>query len=106
MIDLECPKCGNKIPEDAEDCPECGADLEEEKMFQKMKETLDMIDDETYEVKDGDSSAIVNRLKELAPKRVVEEEEFEEVITYECPICGTEVDEDADECPECGAIFE
>ena len=106
MAEEKCPKCGAEITEDADECSECGANLEEEKMFQKMKETLDMIDDETYEIKEGDSSAIIDRLKEIAPKRVVEEEEFEEVITYECPICGTEVSEDADECPECGAVFE
>ena len=106
MAEEECPKCGASIPEDAEECPECGADLEEERINQKMKETLDMIDDETFEIKDGDSSAIIDRLKELSPKKVVDDEEFEEVITYECPICGTEVNEDADECPGCGAVFE
>jgi len=106
MAELECPKCGAKIPEDADECDECGADIEEEKMLKKMEETLDMIDDDTYEVKGGDSSAIIDRLKDLSPKRVVDEEEYEEVITYECPICGTEVDEDAEECPGCGAIFE
>ena len=63
MAEEECPKCGASIPEDAEECPECGADLEEERINQKMKETLDMIDDETFEIKDGDSSAIIDRLK-------------------------------------------
>ncbi|MFW6197121.1 MAG: zinc-ribbon domain-containing protein [Thermoplasmatota archaeon] len=106
MKEIECPKCGASIPEDSEECPECDADLEEAKLSQKMKETLDMIDDETYEVKGGDSSKIIERLKDLSPKKVVEEEEFEEVITYECPVCGTEVSEDAKKCPGCGAIFE
>jgi len=101
----ECPECGAEVSEDLDECPECGADLSEDRIYKKMKETLDMIDDETYQVKDGDSSAIIDRLKELAPKKVVEEE-YEEIVTYECPICGTEVSEDANECPECGAVFE
>jgi len=34
------------------------------------------------------------------------EENIERIITFECPICESEVSEDASECPSCGVIFE
>ncbi|MBS3817755.1 MAG: hypothetical protein KGY76_09365, partial [Candidatus Thermoplasmatota archaeon] len=35
-----------------------------------------------------------------------ETETSEEIITFECPICESEVSEDASECPNCGVVFE
>lgn len=35
-----------------------------------------------------------------------QEQKQGEVITFECPICKSEVSEDATECPDCGVVFE
>ncbi len=140
--EIECENCGEMIPPETEECPNCGEDqtvendnLYEHDKIEKAMEALDMIDDESYQVKGGDSSSLVERLKELAPddlqkreKRTplrseVEreeldykdmdeeeaeelEEEMEEVVEYECPLCGTTVSEDDEECPGCGAVFQ
>lgn len=173
-----CKNCGVAVPDHLDECPTCGEELpdegsssdEEKKSEKEEKEereeredshndskineamqTLDMIDDETFEVKEGDSSSLVNRIKKMAPEDLEkkkktrkppledeakngvsqdeglekeekpeyekeeeptetppsppEEEEEEKIVEYECPLCGTTVDESMDECPGCGAIF-
>ncbi len=143
-----CGNCGEEVPSYFDICPKCGEDphedkkpgnhknsdknqtrekesetaknddLDEEKIEMVMK-TLEMIDDETYQVKGGNSSFLVNKIKEFGSKdtdkikkkwdeekKKEEKKEEEDPLEYECPICGTLVDEDMDECPGCGAIFE
>ena len=157
----ECPECGNdpnvrkgksrskleKVDEDKEiqvrggrektemregyEDEDYGKDSDETKISKAM-ETLEMIDDETYEIKSGDSSSLIDNIRGLAPKRIkkkdrdpseeteekeeaegkdeeradVDTEAKEEILVYECPLCGAKVEEDADECPGCGAVFE
>lgn len=139
-----CINCGSTIPSGVDECPECGKDPdlregrsasegkeesqrdkdnygseEEEIDISKAMETLDMIDEKTYEVKDGDSDSIIDNIRKLALKEVKEErdvsdkreteiesEEEKDGTDYECPLCGAKVEGDAEECPGCGAIFE
>lgn len=122
MPKVNCPECGDELNKEREKCPNCGAMIEKVEV-KKVRETLNMIDDETFKIKEGDSDTLVNNIKELGSldrkqdetsneemdieKKDVEETEDEiEVVVYECPICGAEVSEEDDECPECGAIFE
>ncbi len=112
MSKTVCPECDNQIEDQKKECPECGAVIKHE--VKKALETLDMIDDNTFEIKDGDSNRLIDNIKELGSlEKEVEKQSFEdeneeeiEVVIYECPVCESEVSEDDKECPQCGAIFE
>lgn len=72
--EIECENCGETISQETQKCPNCGDDqtvetddLYEHDKIEKAMEALDMIDDESYQVKGGDSSSLVERIKELAP---------------------------------------
>lgn len=70
-----------------------------EKAIEKVKRLiLEKGDDEELieEIKESDFSAIINE----------EVEEVEEIVTFACPICDSEVGENDSQCPNCGAIFE
>lgn len=70
-----------------------------EKAIEKVKSLiLEKGDDEELieEIKESDFSAIINE----------EVEEVEEIVTFACPICDSEVGENDSQCPNCGAIFE
>lgn len=116
-----CPRCDADIPEGVDQCPECkknltakGPDIENP---EKVEETLDMVDDETYEIKSGDSDTLIENIKKIGSSRSSKEgdtdvreqsnlEKREERIVYQCPVCGAKVEEDDIECPDCGAAFE
>lgn len=88
----------------------------------KARKILNMIDDETYEVKEEDSSSLVDNIRSLALTEAKEEDrtlvvdrddrsrihskEEGSAFIYESPLCGTELEGDADECTGCGAVFE
>ncbi len=117
-----CPVCGTSLSEGIEECPECGAilelfdiDVEDEVEEDSMEKIMDMMLDEDEE------KELIEDIKELGlsedevpyqqtfegEEEIEEEpEEVEEVITFECPVCESEVAEDTVECPNCGAIFE
>ncbi|MFP4001689.1 MAG: hypothetical protein ACLFU5_07295 [Thermoplasmata archaeon] len=104
-----CPVCESTIPEGEEKCPECGlligkfdfdVDVENDvpkKSIERVKELL---------MEEGDEG-LVEIIEDLEiPGEEVEEEEVEEIVTFACPICDAEVEENDTECPNCGAIFE
>ena len=106
--DTECPECEKEIEGTEDECPHCGFDLsdwnEGEKRVEKL---LSKVDDDTYQVSE-DQDSLIEDIKKFAPKKEVKVEEptEDETLTYECPLCGSEVKEDATRCPGCGAIFE
>jgi len=55
------------------------------------------------EVREMEFSAIVAKDEETTSS---DKEEVEEIVTFACPICDSEVGENDSECPNCGAIFE
>ncbi len=103
-----CPVCESDIPDEKEKCPECGAlldmfefdlDIEEdipEESIEKVKELI---------VEEGEDEELIEAIKELGSGGEGVED-VEEVVTFACPICDSEVGEDDSECPNCGAIFE
>jgi len=82
-----CPTCGAIIPIDADRCPECGEELEppEEELVEEEIETEAALDD--------------------LEKALEEVEDETEAVVFVCPICDAELEEDVDECPECGTVF-
>lgn len=128
---LDCPNCGATVAILSDECPNCGFDIRGYVKDEKLIDLMEDIDDETYEVK-GDTSSIIKKIKKLGQddiemeelveevevgetevegEEMLEEEDLEdeeevEEIIYECPLCGEEVGEDDDQCPNCGAVFE
>ncbi|MFW5946549.1 MAG: double zinc ribbon domain-containing protein, partial [Candidatus Natronoplasma sp.] len=82
-----CPTCDAIIPIDADRCPECGEELEppEEELIEEEIETETALDD--------------------LEKALEEVEDETEAVVFVCPICDAELEEDVDECPECGTVF-
>ncbi len=107
--DKACPGCGQDVDTTEDVCPMCGYDLEEVHE-EEVEELLTEIDDDTYEIKSGNSDAILEKIKHFAPKdevsRKVKEKKEKKELVFECPLCGTEVHESETKCPGCGAIFE
>ncbi len=106
-----CPECGQDTDTTEDVCPMCGYDLEDIHA-EEVEDLLTEIDDDTYEVKGGNSDAILEKIKHFASKdevsRKIQEKKDKErkEMVFECPLCGAEVHEDATKCPGCGAIFE
>lgn len=101
-LEISCPECGKEISGSDDGCPECGFDISGWLTDEKVEELLSRIDDETFELKEGDHDSIVETIKQFAPNKDLEDTD----VIYECPLCGTNVSEEDDECPSCGAIFE
>lgn len=122
--EIECPSCGSVISASDSECPHCGVNFEEWEEEEKVNELLSKVDDDTYEIRSNDKDSVMEGIKQLAKvekkkigkeifedaKDQHEEEIWEESDEYEeafeCPICGTEVSDEDDECPNCGAVFE
>ncbi|MFO7791629.1 MAG: zinc ribbon domain-containing protein [Candidatus Saliniplasma sp.] len=102
QLEIECPQCGKQISASDDECDECGFDISNWLTDEKIEELLSQIDDETFELKEGDPDSIIETIKQFAPKKERDDSE----IVYECPLCGAQVSEDDTECPGCGAIFE
>lgn len=107
--DMKCPECDGDIQGTEEECPHCGFDLSEwDEGEKRVEKLLSKVDDTTYQVNE-DPDSLIEDIKKFAPKKEVKAEETlseDETMTYECPLCGCEVKEDASRCQGCGAIFE
>ncbi|MFO7992400.1 MAG: hypothetical protein R6U61_08960 [Thermoplasmata archaeon] len=110
---LVCPICGTKIDEETGKCPNCGLTKSIIEMESSME---DLVDNEVEEVVNGFEKDLLDMgedelydvMKQFGLNSNVEEENGEEdveIVVFECPICGSEVDENDVECPTCGAIF-
>ena len=62
------------------------------------KDLLDINEDEIFDV--------MRKFGAASNGKDIEEEKHGEVLVFECPLCGAEVEEHETECPGCGAIFE
>ncbi len=76
----------------------------EEKKAAK-KATTDSLDDLDLDLPDEPLDQPRLELEVLEKDVLGKEEEGEEAVTFECPGCGAEVDENATKCPSCGALF-
>ncbi len=95
-----CPICDSPLPPGAKKCPVCNADL-------SLFDDVSMEDE--FDI-DGQDMKIENESLESLLGAVVSEmkdgaENVQTSDQFECPICGTLVDIDADVCPSCGAVF-
>ncbi len=115
-----CPVCDAEIPDDSGKCPVCGVDLslfdlekdidgvEAEESLDNMLNLLkdDLEEEDLIEkikmIGNGNNFVGAESEKEVS----IDEKEVEEVLVFECPICGADVAEDATICPGCGAEFE
>ncbi|MFO7792572.1 MAG: hypothetical protein R6W73_06280 [Candidatus Saliniplasma sp.] len=118
--EIECPVCESSIPSDSDKCPECGVDLS---LFdidvseasieseEDIKEIMDKLTDEDEDLE------FINELKSIDDEDIQDvegidkvreavEDEAEDEVLFECPVCEAEVSEEDSECPQCGAIFE
>ena len=125
-----CHICGSEIPDDSSECPECGLnvdlfDIDEMETELEDEEKVEKVFESILTEEKRDETELLEQLKEIGggtddkvegaeergeteeeTEEPKDEEETEEEITFECPVCETEVSEDDTECPECGAIFE
>ncbi len=117
-----CPVCDSEIPKDSKTCPNCGVDLSLFDLEEDVDIDQENMGDLSGLIEEGEGEEeLIEKIKGLGGdmdeegedkeeiEEVVEEEgeeeDVEEIVTFECPICGAEVDEDAIECPNCGAEF-
>ena len=121
MGKIVCPRCNANVQEEEEQCPECKKRLKRKKPDiedpKKIEETLELIDDETYEIKAQDKDTVIDNIKRIGSSQNSKERDIkikesdksevkDEMVVYECPVCGTEVLKEDSQCPGCGAIFE
>lgn len=128
-----CPICDTELEDEAKACPNCGTDVTlftaedgdqkraaikgskslDELLASVMEDVeaepedpkgLDTLDDLDLELPDEPPDQPRLEL-EILEKDVLQREGREEGIAFECPGCGTEVDENATKCPSCGALF-
>ncbi|MFW5907628.1 MAG: hypothetical protein ACOCTR_04620, partial [Candidatus Natronoplasma sp.] len=125
----KCPVCGADLRLFDEDI-----DLDEDSAQESIEKVMDMVMDEEggelieeideipveeeYSEEDMEDEDINEELIEgvknlgLSEEDLgkeedhAEKEDTEELITFECPVCESEVGEDDAECPNCGVIFE
>lgn len=108
-VEIRCPDCGLLVSSHDEVCPNCGFDIKGWLDEKTLDEILSKMDDETFEIRGEDQDSIAEKIKRFAPKDVMTSEREVDAggkMVYECPICGTEVGEDEDKCPVCGALFQ
>ncbi len=120
----ECPVCGaNLVPfkenfegDIDESSMEKVIDLisdEDEELFEDLDIDDDLNLDEEEDTEEealdgGEEKELIDDIKDLGLTEEEDEPEKEEreIITFECPVCNSEVSEDASECPNCGVVFE
>jgi len=113
-----CPVCDNNLSEEQEACPNCGAPM---KLFDIDVDTSGGVSKEEIEkvrsliLEEGEDDELLEEIREMDLSPIVTEdeettssdkEEVEEIVTFACPICDSEVGENDPQCPNCGAIFE
>ncbi|MFW6047966.1 MAG: hypothetical protein ACOC87_01535 [Candidatus Natronoplasma sp.] len=114
-----CPVCDSGLLEEVEECPNCGAVL---KLFDIDVDVENGISKEAFEkvksliLEEGGDEELLEKIGEMEFSAIVNEddetisteetEDFEEIVTFACPICDSEVGENDSQCPNCGAIFE
>ncbi len=81
VVRAECSSCGTQVSLDAQECPHCEQQFEDEVL------EVDEASETTY-ITDKDSS-----------------NESSISVIGECPVCGVEVDIEAEECPGCREPF-
>ena len=87
-----------------------GGLLEDEIDEDISEEEEDILGLEDEEVEEEATSGEVDE-RDIPEVRIEEEigeeiEEGEEIVVFECPVCGADVGEDEEECSSCGAVFE
>ncbi len=103
---IECTECGYGVKLDEIFCPECDNDMEDTIRNILLDEMMSLIDDDSFEIDEVDSSIVIEKIKLMAPLLGKEQDELDMELSFICPICGAEVSESAETCPGCGAIFE
>jgi len=108
-----CPVCDSSLPEEDVECPNCGAVLE---LFDIDVSIDNGVSEEAIEkvrsliLEEEEDEELLEKFREMEFSAIVTEieegEEIEEVVTFACPICDSEVGENDSKCPNCGAIFE
>ncbi len=103
---VECPECGFSTSIKEKECSDCGESIEEAINQLILEEMLNNVDDTTFELKDTDKESIINNIRQFASLMDKPREDYDVELSFMCPLCGTEVSEDMDTCPGCGALFE
>lgn len=104
-----CPVCDSDLSKGVEECTNCGVVL---KLFDTEVDLEDGISKEAIEkvkslvLEKEDDEELAEKIREMDFSPIVSEDEVEEVVTFACPICDSEVGENDSQCPNCGAIFE
>lgn len=107
-----CPVCDNNLTEEQDECPNCGAILE---LFDIEGDIDGSVSKDAVEkvrnliIEEGEDEELIEEFRGMEFSSIMsgdDEENFEEIVTFACPICDSEVDENDSQCPNCGAIFE
>ena len=107
-----CDSCKSEIPADSETCPVCGAGFDTNREKDKEDGSIDDVMD--YIIGEENDEELLNKIKSFGAESKenisAEEfnetlEEYEEEVTFECPVCNAVVSADDSECPNCGAVF-
>ncbi|MBS3781003.1 MAG: hypothetical protein KGY66_00155 [Candidatus Thermoplasmatota archaeon] len=112
-----CPICDSSLSGEERECPNCGAilwmfDLDVDINEGVPKESIERVKDLILE--ESEDEELLEDIKEMEFSDIVtddeissgEEEGVEEIVTFACPICDSEVGANDSQCPNCGAIFE
>ncbi len=70
--EVKCPNCGAEVSKDTDKCPECGADPDNDDT--DIEKVLNMVDEKTFEIKNGDSESVVSHIKRFADQDVEKKE--------------------------------
>ena len=101
--EYECPDCGSSLKEEDSVCPSCGAEFEGEE---------DEVDEASYWPEEGyeppepeggryDGEEMVDFIIDTSYM------EFDvDDVLYECPECGSAINELDTDCQECGTVFD
>ncbi|MEF8873172.1 MAG: hypothetical protein V5A88_00710 [Candidatus Thermoplasmatota archaeon] len=94
--------------DDIEDLDMLDDELDEEEIEEGEERGEELQDELIEDIKDLGLSEdeLGEGIEEQAEREEEMEEDTERIITFECPICESEVSENASECPNCGVVFE
>ncbi len=100
-----CPVCDANIPTDSRKCPYCGVVTEffaQDEYVPEFQGGEERFKNMVHSLQGTDEEDIIEGLRRLGHGN----DEEDELIVFECPVCQANVAEDDLECPNCGAIFE